>query len=95
MTAYNIYAKLLKDSNHPEVVSWRLFRILFTESIKQGVIRKGFFSGTVGVIDSILQIFSQFVTYSKLWEMQQNKQLKDIYNDIDKKLVENGFKSYK
>ncbi len=91
----DIYASLLKSSNHPKIVGWRLFRILLTESFKQGIIRKGFFSGTVGVIDSLLQVFSQFITYSKLWEIQQSKPLKDVYNDIDKKLLENGFKNYK
>lgn len=91
----DIYANLLKESNHPKIVSWRLFRILLTESFKQGIIRKGFFSGTIGVIDSILQVFSQFVTYSKLWELQQNVSLKDVYDDIDRKLLESEFKNYK
>lgn len=88
----NIYAQLLFDSKHPEMSGWRFFRILISESFEQGVKRGGFFAGTVGVIDSFLQIFSQLITYIKLWQLQQPKPLKEIYDDIDKKLIEDGFK---
>lgn len=88
----NIYAKLLYDSKHPKMSKWRFFRILITETFGQGIKRQGFFAGTVGVIDSILQIFSQFLTYTKLWQMQQPKPLDKVYDEIDQKLIENGFK---
>lgn len=87
-----IDAKLRLDSNHPKMSGWRFLRILFTELFNQGILRKGFFGGTAGVIDSILQSFSMFMTYVRLWEMQQ-KPLNEIYDEIDKKLIENNFKS--
>ncbi len=87
-----IDAKLRFNSKHPKMSGWRFIRIFFTELINQGVKRGGFFGGTVGVIDSILQTFSMFITYVRLWEMQQEKDLDEVYDDIDKKLIENDFK---
>lgn len=87
-----IDAKLRLDANHPKMSGWRFLRILITELFNQGVKRGGFFNGTVGVMDSILQTFSMFMTYVRLWQMQQAKPLDEIYNDIDKKLIENNFK---
>ena len=70
---------------------WRFLRILFSELFYQGIIRRGFFSGTIGVIDSISQTFSMFMTYIRLWQLQQSKPTDQIYEDIDKKLLESGF----
>lgn len=88
----NIYAQLLFDSKHPNMSGWRFFRILITESFEQGIKRRGFFAGTVGVIDSLLQVFSQLITYIKLWQLQKPKKIDQIYDDIDKKLIEDNFK---
>jgi hypothetical protein len=71
---------------------WRFLRIFLTETFNQGVMRKGFFNGTVGVMDSMLQVFSMYMSYVRLWELQQTKSLDETYKDIDKKLLENGFK---
>ncbi len=87
-----IDAKLKLESNHPSMSGWRFIRILITELIKQGIQRRGFFNGTVGVMDSILQAFSMFITYVRLWQMQNTKSLNDIYRDIDKRLIEENFK---
>lgn len=87
-----IDAKLRLESNHPKMSGWRFIRILFSELFNQGVKRQGFFNGTIGVMDSILQTFSMFITYVRLWQMQQIKPSENIYKDIDKKLVENNFK---
>lgn len=87
-----IDAKLRLDAKHPKMTTWRFFRILISETFVQGIMKRGFFNGEVGVIDSILQVFSLFMTYVRLWEMQQTKPLDQVYEDIDKKLLENGFK---
>ena len=87
-----IDAKLRFESNHPKMSGWRFLRILFSEIFNQGILRRGFFGGTVGVIDSILQSFSMFMSYVRLWEIQQ-KSLREFYDEIDKKLIENNFKS--
>jgi hypothetical protein len=87
-----IDAKLRLDANHPKMTAWRFFRILITESIFYGIKRKGFFGGTVGVIDSFMSVFESFLSYVRLWEMQQSKPLPEIYDDLDKKLIEDHFK---
>ncbi len=87
-----IDANLRLNSGHPMMTKWRFIRILLTELWHQGVTRKGFFSGTVGIIDSILQVFFFYMTYVRLWQLQQPKPLNEVYDEIDKKLIENGFK---
>lgn len=86
-----IDAKLRFDAGHPKMTGWRFLRILKTEMFAQLIQRKGLFGGTVGIIDGILQAFSLFITYVRLWEMQQNPKLSEKYKEIDKKLLEDGF----
>ncbi len=87
----HIDAQLRVDAHHPKMTGLRFIRIFLTEFFYQGINRKGFFGGTVGVMDSILQTFSLFMTYVRLWQLQQPKPLDQIYKDLDKKLIENGF----
>lgn len=87
-----IDAKLRLDTNHPKMSGWRFLRIFTTEIFNQGILRKGFFNGTIGVMDSLLQAFSFYMTYVRLWEMQQSKPINDIYDELDEKLIENSFK---
>lgn len=87
-----IDAKLRIGANHPKMTGLRFLRILFSELFNQGIKRGGFFGGTIGVIDSILQTFSMFMTYVRLWQLQQPEPLSKTYKDLDKKLVENSFK---
>ena len=87
-----IDARLRLESNHPKMSGWRFIRILFSELFNQGIKKQGFFNGPVGIMDSILQTFSMFMSYIRLWQMQQTKPLDEIYEDIDKKLIEENFK---
>lgn len=86
-----IDAKLRLDNNHPKMTKLRFLRILVTQSWTELIAREGLFGGTVGIIDSVLQIFSFFMTYVRLWEMQQTSPLDEKYKEIDKKLIESGF----
>lgn len=86
-----IDAKLRLDAGHPKMSGLRFIRILIGEILNQGIKRGGFFNGTVGVMDSMLQTFSLFITYVRLWQLQQPKPLDEVYEEIDKKLIENGF----
>lgn len=87
-----IDAKLRFEARHPQMSGWRFIRILFTELFNQGIKRGGFFNGSIGVMDSILQTFSLFMTYVRLWQLQQTPTINEIYKQIDKKLLENNFK---
>lgn len=84
-------ALLRLNSNHPPMTGIRFLRILITETFNQGIKRRGFFGGTVGMIDSMLQVFFLYMSYVRLWEMQQNPPVGKVYEDLDKKLIENGF----
>lgn len=86
-----IDAKLRFDAKHPKMSAWRFLRILFSELFYQGVIRKGFFSGSIGTMDALLQTFSLLTTYMRLWELQQHKPLKEVYEEIDEKLIKEKF----
>lgn len=86
-----IDAKLRLESGHPKMVKWRFLRILSSEFYQQLIRRGGLFGGTVGIIDSVLQIFFFYMTYVRLWEMQQSKPLGETYKEIDKKLLESDF----
>lgn len=91
----NIDAKLRLDAGHPPMSGPRFIKILFSEIWNQGVNRRGFFNGTVGVIDSLLQAFSLYITYVKLWQFQRSETLDETYEKIDKKLMESDFGFYK
>ncbi len=86
-----IDAKLRLEAKHPKMVGWRFLRIFFSEIFNQGIIRRGFFGGTVGVMDSLLQGFSMYLTYVRLWQLQQPRSLEKVYQDLDQELIENGF----
>lgn len=87
-----IEAQMRVDVNHPKMTGWRFLRIFITELLKQGIVKGGFFNGTISVLDSMLQVFSMYITYVRLWEMQQGTPLEKVYDEIDKKLLENEFK---
>ena len=63
-------AKLRFDSKHPKMSWWRFLRIMLTGFFKSYLLEKGYKNGTAGIIESIYQSFSMFITYAKLWEKQ-------------------------
>lgn len=80
-------AEMLLKANHPPMAGWRFIRIMLTEfwlrCIKQGLWR----DGTEGWIEIIYQMFSKFVTYERLWELQRSPSLKKSYQQIDEDVI--------
>lgn len=70
-----IEAKLLFEANHPPVVWWRFFRMMLTEFWLRAIKLQGWRDGTPGWIEIIFQMFSRFITYARLWEMQEKSRL--------------------
>ncbi len=64
-------SKLRFDTGHPPVVWWRFLRVMLTAFFDSFIKQGGWRVGTVGWIESIYQAFSMFITYAKLWELQQ------------------------
>lgn len=71
-----IEAELLYKARHPPVVWWRIIRVMLTEFWHRAVKLQGWRDGTVGWIEIIFQMFSRFITYARLWELQQIKKEK-------------------
>lgn len=67
----DIEAQLRLQSHHPKMAWWRFFRVMLTGFWDSYVIQGGWKVGTAGLIESMYQAFSMFITYAKLWELQQ------------------------
>ena len=65
-------AKLRLQAHHPKMAPWRFFRVMLTAFYDSYVKQKGYKAGTAGLIESIYQGFSIFITYARLWELQNN-----------------------
>ena len=65
-----IEAELRYKANHPRMSSWRFFRVIATAFYDSYFKQKGYKLGVVGLIESIYQSFSMFITYARLWELQ-------------------------
>jgi (heptosyl)LPS beta-1,4-glucosyltransferase len=68
-----VEAELRFKSGHPKMSWWRFPRVMLTAFFDSYVRQGGWRVGAVGLIESMYQSFSIFVTYARLWEMQQNK----------------------
>ncbi|OGG01348.1 hypothetical protein A2Z33_02965 [Candidatus Gottesmanbacteria bacterium RBG_16_52_11] len=68
-----IEAELRFAAGHPRVSWWRIFRVMATGFWDYFVRQGGYRAGATGLIESIYQAFSYFITYAKLWEKQQAK----------------------
>jgi glycosyltransferase involved in cell wall biosynthesis len=68
-----IEAELRFRSGHPKMSWWRFPRVMLTAFFDSYIRQSGWKAGAVGLIESMYQSFSIFVTYARLWEMQQEK----------------------
>lgn len=65
-----IEGKLMFDTNHPPMTISRFVTAMWREFWYRFVIKKAFLDGKIGITFSIYQVFSRFVSYAKLWELQ-------------------------
>jgi len=66
-------AKLRFNAGHPPMRTWRFIRVMVTAFWSYYVVQGGWRVGTVGLIESVYQSFSMFITYAKLWELQDKQ----------------------
>lgn len=66
-----IEAELRFKANHPRMGWWRFPRVMATAFFDSYIRQKGYKAGVIGIIESIYQAFSIFVTYARLWELQR------------------------
>lgn len=70
-------AELRYKSGHPRMSWWRFPRVMLTAFLDSYVKQGGWKIGTAGLIESLYQSFSIFVTYARLWEMQNKLKIKN------------------
>jgi len=61
------------NANHPKMTWWRFPRVMLTTFFRYYLRQRGYKAGTAGLVESIFQSYSIFITYAKLWEMQNKK----------------------
>lgn len=71
-----VEAALRLQTGHPPMIWWRFFRVMATAFWKSFVTLEGWRLGTTGLIESIYQAFSMFITYAKLWELQNKSRVR-------------------
>jgi len=72
-----IEAELRLNADHPKMSWWRFYRVMGTAFYDSYVKQKGYKVGTAGLVESIFQAFSMFITYARLWELQESKTQKN------------------
>jgi glycosyltransferase involved in cell wall biosynthesis len=68
-----IEAKLLFDSGHPPMNVLRFLSAMGREFFKRMVRLQAYRDGLEGMMEATYQVFSVFITYARLWEMQNKK----------------------
>jgi len=67
-----IEAKLMFNACHPPMNFLRFASSIFREFYLRMIKQLAFLDGVEGVIYGIYQVWSRFLSYAKLWEMQEN-----------------------
>jgi len=68
-----VEAKLMFEANHPPMNILRFGSAMWREFWFRMIKKVAFLDGPVGIIFALYQVYSRFVSYAKLWELQQNK----------------------
>lgn len=66
-----IEAQRMFDAGHPPMNIPRFFSAMWREFFNRMIKQKAFLDGTEGVMEATYQVFSVFISYARLWEMQQ------------------------
>ncbi len=85
-----IEAKLLFNTNHPKIKWYHFISAPTKEFIFRFIKKQGYKDGLEGFLESIMQAISKFITYERLWELQ-NGQLTTKYQQIDDQLKNTNF----
>jgi glycosyltransferase involved in cell wall biosynthesis len=68
-----VEAELRIKAHHPEMKWWRFPRVMMPVFFNYYILQKGWRAGTAGLVESLYQVFSIFITYARLWELQNKK----------------------
>jgi glycosyltransferase involved in cell wall biosynthesis len=65
-----VEAKLMFEAGHPQMNLVRFSSAIWREFYLRMIRQRSFLDGSEGTIYALYQIFSRFLSYAKLWEMQ-------------------------
>ena len=68
-----IEAELMYKAGHPKMNVLRFASAIFREFWLRMIRNLGFLDGPEGIIFSLYQVWSKFISYAKLWELQNTK----------------------
>jgi glycosyltransferase involved in cell wall biosynthesis len=83
-------AGLRFTQRHPPIVWWRLVRVAGTGFWNSFVTQQGYKCGTAGWIEALYQGFSLFITYAKLWELQNRDKIDQAYQNLESPYIKNN-----
>lgn len=66
-------ARLMFEAGHPKMNVIRFSTAMLREFYLRLVRQKAFLDGVEGIIYGIYQVYSKFISYAKLWEMQKKQ----------------------
>ncbi len=66
-------AELRFRAGHPKMSWWRFPRVMISAFFGSYLLNNGFRNGTAGLIEAIFQSYSMYITYAKLWELQNGR----------------------
>ncbi len=68
-----IEAQRMFEANHPPMNTIRFISAMWREFYNRMIKQKAFLDGTEGIMEAFYQVFSVFISYARLWELQNTK----------------------
>lgn len=81
-------AELRIKAGHPKIRIYHLFSAPLREFCYRCLKKSGWQDGIAGWIEILYQAFNQFLVMVWLWELQKKQTMKEIYQEIDRKLTD-------
>ena len=81
-------AKLLLEAKTAPVRPRTLLRKTLMELFRRAIWKKGRKDGIEGWIEALTQAMNRFIVYERLWELQREPNLEEIYQKIDKAIID-------
>ncbi len=69
-----IEAQKMYEAGHPPMNTLRFLSAMWREFYKRMIKEKAFLDGTEGIIEAFYQVFSVFISYARLWEIQSKSE---------------------
>lgn len=70
-----VEAKLMYEAGHPPMNIPRFLTAMGREFLHRMILKRGFLDGPEGIMFAMYQVYSRFVSYAKLWELQEKERM--------------------